>query len=621
MTCYRSFYFVSGVRGVTVAQFLQLVSPSTFRNSWTAGSPVVYPEKSQQPLFRKSIPLIFASTGSSGAIRMRSSRILLTLVVTITCAASGCSQPTRPVADAADAVELKILAINDFHGNLEARRGDLGGAAYLATHLRQAEAAAQHTAIVSAGDLIGATPLISSLFHDEPTIETANLWGLDFNAVGNHELDEGSDELLRMQYGGPHPVDGESAAGPFNGAEFLFLAANVIDDETGETLLPPYAIEYYEGIPVAFIGLTLKGTPTVSTPAAVEGLSFTGEVETINEYVDELKGLGVEAIVVIIHEGGYPANGAEDDCNDLSGPIVGIVERTDPAVDLFVTGHTHRQYLCRLNGRPVTSTGTAGRFFTDITTSLDRWSGDMTVLHFDNVPVTQDVEAAPDVEALIARYRSFVETVSLSIVGRITGDFTKDQNEAGESLLGGLIADAQLAATASRQEGGAEVAFMNSGGIRSNLLFEATGEEKDGEVTYGEVFAVHPFGNRLVTMTLSGAQIHQLLEQQWADRPTPNILTPSEGFSYTWQKRAAAGSKVSPSSIRIDGVVVDHSRSYRVTVNDFLAGGGDGFALFLDGTHRVDGIADVDALERYLQTNSPLGPVDLNRIRLSSNSD
>ncbi|MGH8167045.1 MAG: bifunctional metallophosphatase/5'-nucleotidase, partial [Woeseiaceae bacterium] len=524
----------------------------------------------------------------------------------------GCSHQTRPDGGR-DFVELKILAINDFHGNLEARRDELGGAGYLATHLRRAEARAPYAAIVSAGDLIGATPLISSLFHDEATIEIASLWGLDFNAVGNHELDEGSAELLRMQHGGAHPVDGESPAGPFAGAEFQFLAANVIVDDSGKTLFPAYAIERYEGIPVAFIGLTLEDTPSVVTTSAAAGLSFTDEADTINALVGELRRKGIEAIVVVIHQGGVQDDGGEDDCVDFGGPIVDIVERTDAAVDVFVTGHTHRHYLCRVQGRPVTSTGTAGRFYTDIDARLDRDSGDMTVVGFDNVPVTHDVEPAHDVEALVAEYRAFVETVAGSSVGTITGDFTKVQDQSGESLLGGLIADAQLAATASKEAGGAVVAFMNSGGMRDALRFEASGDEADGEVTFGEIFSVHPFGNNLVTMTLTGAQIHGLLEQQWTGRQ--NILMPSDGFSYTWSRNARAGSRVDPASIRIAGRVVEPSAPYRVTVNNFLADGGDGFPLFQEGVERVDGIVDVDALKLYLETLSPAIPAELDRIR------
>jgi 5'-nucleotidase len=292
------------------------------------------------------------------------------------------------------------------------------------------------------------------------------------------------------------------------------------------------------------------------------------------------------------------------------------VERTHPAVDLFVTGHTHRHYLCLLDGRPVTSTGNAGRFYTRINARLDRASGDMTVVDFDNVPVTQDIEPAPDVDALVADYRARVEAVSSRIVGTITVDFTKEQNAAGESLLGGLIADAQLAASSHAEQGGADISFMNSGGIRSNLPYRPSGAEKPGEVTFAEIFSVHPFGNYLVTMTLTGARIHALLEQQWIDRSSPNILMPSAGFSYTWNRSKPAGARVDPSSIRLHGDAIDPDGRYRVTVNSFLADGGDGFPLFREGTERVDGVADVDALKAYLAANSPLSPVAPDRIRM-----
>jgi len=547
--------------------------------------------------------------------RFRCHTGLSALASVLLFAQGGCSQQIRP-DDAGSFVELQILAINDFHGNLEAPRNDYGGAAYLASHLRHAGAGAEHTVIVSAGDLIGATPLISSLFHDEPTIEFANLLGLNYNGVGNHEFDEGKEELLRMQHGGPHPVDGESPAGPFTGAEFRFLAANVIDDDSGATLLPPFAIERYDGIPVAFIGLTLEDTPSVASSAAVAGLTFMDEAETINALVPQIRSEGVEAIVVLIHEGGFPGDGDEDDCNDFKGPVVDIVERTHPAVDLFVTAHTHRHYLCLLNGRPVTSTGNAGRFYTRISARLNRASGDMVVVDFDNVPVTQDVEPASDVEELVSGYRALVESVSSRIVGAITGDFTKEQNAAGESLLGGLIADAQLAASKHAEQGGADISFMNSGGIRSNLMYEPSGNENPGEVTFAEVFSVHPFGNHLVTMTLTGAQIHTLLEHQWTERPSRNILMPSAGFSYTWSRSLPAGARVNSSSMRLHGDVIDPDGRYRVTVNSFLADGGDGFPLFREGTERVDGATDIDALKDYLAANSPVSPMEPDRIRV-----
>lgn len=518
----------------------------------------------------------------------------------------GCAGGPQPLDDRY--VDLQILAINDFHGNLEPPVAELGGAAWLAAHLRRAERQSPHTVIVSAGDLIGASPLISSLFHDEPAIKAANLFGLDFNAAGNHEFDEGRKELLRMQRGGAR----DGGDGNFPGAEFRILAANVIVVETGDTLLPAYAIEHYGGVPVAFIGLPLEGTPSVVVASGVAGLDFEDEVETINALVGDIRAQGVEAIVVVIHQGGYPAEDiGEDECRAFEGPIIDIVRRSDPAVDIFVTGHTHRHYLCGVYGRLVTSAGSFGRWYTDIDARLDRRSGDMEVVGIDNVPVTHDVEPAADVAALVAEYRDRVEEISQSVVGTITADITEKPNEAGESQLGALIADAQLAAT---RNAGADVAFMNAGGIRTNLIYEANGKEQDGELTFAEISATQPFGNTLVTMTLTGRQIETLLEQQWTGQPAPNILMPSEGFSYAWSRSAPDGERVAASSITIGGAAVEPDEEYRVTVNNFLAGGGDGLPVLTAGTDRVEGIVDLEALQKYLRQRSPVSPRELGRI-------
>lgn len=528
---------------------------------------------------------------------------------------AGCAgpQPRNGAAEGGTFVELQILAINDFHGHLEPPSDELGGVAWLAAHLRRAESTAAHTVTVSAGDLIGASPLISSLFHDEPTIEAAERFGLDISAAGNHEFDEGWQELLRLQRGGAR--DGGSAS--FAGAGFEILSANVIVEETGKTLLPPYTIKRYEGVPVAFIGLPLADTPTVVLASGIAGLSFEDEVPTINALVGEIRQQGVEAIVVVIHQGGYPAEGSEDDCRDFHGPIVEIAARTHPAVDLFVSGHTHRHYLCSLDGRPVTSAGSMGRFYTDIDARLDRATGDMTIVSMDNVPVTHDIAPAGDLAALVNDYRARVAEISRSVVGSITADITEEPNERGGTQLGALIADAQLAATRAAEGGGAAVAFMNGGGIRADLLYAAAGGEMDGEVTFAEVSATQPFGNMLVTMTLTGAQIDTLLEQQWAGQPAPDILMPSAGFSYTWSRSAPDGERVELSSIRIHGVAVQPDQSYRVTVNSFLAGGGDGFPVLAEGTERFESVLDLDALIAYLREHSPIAPKELDRIRVA----
>lgn len=548
-----------------------------------------------------------ARKASGPSVRPIGSALVVPLLALVAC--SGIGERTG------DAVPLTILAFNDFHGSLEAPRDDYGGAAYLAAHLRRERSAAVHSVIVSAGDLIGATPLISSLFHDEPTIHAANAIGLTFHAVGNHEFDEGWRELLRMRHGGARA--GEPAPRPFGGAEFRFLAANVVRVDSGDTLFPPYAVQRFEGIPVAFVGLTLEDTPSLVTASGVEALDFLDEVRAINAHVADIRRRGIEAIVVVIHQGGYPADGGEDECRDFQGPIVDIVASTDEAVDLFVTGHTHRHYLCRLDGRPVTSAGSRGRWYTRISASLDRETGDLAVAGLDNVPVTADVEPAADVHALVEEYRRLVEKEADRVVGTTTADFTRARNEAGISTIGLMIADAQLAATRARDSGGAQVAFMNEGGIRDDFLYEPSGNERAGQVTYAELFSVHPFGNYLVTMSLTGAQIHALLEQQWVGQQELNVLMPSRGFSYAWSEDRPPGERVDPASIRLGGEPVQPQEIYRVTVNSFLADGGDGFAILRDGARRHNGMLDIDALEDYLQSRSPLDPPPLDRVHLT----
>ncbi len=517
-------------------------------------------------------------------------------------------------------VELQILAINDFHGNINSSfstYGGSGGAQYLASHLRAAEATSPNTMIVSAGDLIGASPLISALFHDEPTIEAANLFGLDVNAVGNHEFDEGSAELLRMQNGGSHPVDGDLDGDGFAGADFQFLAANVVVDATGKTLFPAYEIRTFQGVRVAFIGLTLEGTPSIVTPSGVAGLTFQDEADAINAAVAELQKIQVESIVVLIHEGGFQSvPGNEDGCTGISGPILDIVDRTSDEVDLFISGHTHQPYVCVIDGRPVTSAHSFGRLYTDIDVTLDRVTKEMTVVSIDNVPVARTITPAADVQALIDKYDALSAPLANRVIGTITTDITRTNNAAGESALGDVIADAQLAATAPAGFGDAVVAFMNPGGIRADLAYAASGVEQDGEVTYGEAFTVQPFGNSLVTMTLTGSQIDTLLEQQF-DNPSPGsnrILQVSQGLSYAWSSSAPKGDKVEIGSIMLNGSPIDPAASYRVTVNSFLADGGDNFTVLVQGTDRLGGDVDLDALEAYFVASSPVAPGPQNRI-------
>jgi 5'-nucleotidase len=524
------------------------------------------------------------------------------------------------VADNSPEVNLQILAINDFHGNIATTSGSFGGtgrADFLAANIQAAEAGADNSIFVSAGDLIGASHLISALFHDEPTIEAMNLIGLDINAVGHHEFDEGPSELLRMQFGGSHPVDGDLDGDPFLGADFEFLAANVINDVTGDTLFPAYTIRNYQGVKVAFIGMTLEGTPTIVTPSGVAGLTFNDEVETVNALVPFLqKKKKIEAFVILLHEGGF-SNGGQNDCGtELVGPIAEIVPLLDDAVDLIITGHTNDEFVCEIDGKWVTMADNRGRLFTDIDVTLDRVTRDMTVVAINNVPNLQGgVTPDPTVTALVDKYDTLLAPLVNAVIGSISSDILRAGNSAGESALGDVIADAQLASTQPAGFGDAEVAFMNPGGIRDDLIFaEISGGEAFGEVTFGEAFSVQPFGNSLVTMTLTGAQIDTLLEQQWVGQTVPRILQVSSGFSYSWSASAPEGSKVNWTTIFINGVQVDLGTEYRVTVNSFLAEGGDNFQVLVEGTNRLGGEVDLDALVTYFGLNSPVAPGPQDRI-------
>jgi 5'-nucleotidase len=523
-------------------------------------------------------------------------------------------------------VELQVLAINDFHGNIAttsgsfvggAGREDVGRADYLAANMRANQVGVANSITVSAGDLVGASPLISALFHDEPTIEAMNLIGVEINGVGNHEFDEGGAELLRLQNGGSHPVDGDLDGDPFGGADFEFLAANVVVTGTGETLFAPYTVKEYQGIPVAFIGMTLEGTPSIVTPAGVAGLTFKDEVETVNALIPEIRAQGIESIVVLMHQGGFVDAGTDggDTCGTLSGPLYDIVTGLDDSVDLVIGGHNNQRFVCMdVDGKAVTMAYWAGRMFTDIDVSLNRITKDMTIQAIDNVPNYQaGVTPAADLTALIDKYDALSATLANEVIGHITEDLTEDETTAGESALGDIIADAQLAATSGPTTGNAVAAFMNPGGIRADILFAASGAEADGEVTYGEAFTTQPFNNDLVTMTLTGAQIDALLEEQW-QAGDETVLQVSDGFTYTWDAAQPEGSRVASATIAIGGVPIVLTANYRVTVNNFLAGGGDDFSTLTGGTDLLIGIVDVDALVDYFGAIDPMPPGPQDRI-------
>ena len=533
--------------------------------------------------------------------------------------------PSPPAFAQAAPVDLRILAINDFHGNLRPPPGGIliadpgdktrkitepaGGSEAMATLVRQLREGHPNTIFVAAGDLIGASPLLSAMFHDEPTIELMSMMGLALSAVGNHEFDEGKDELLRMQNGGCHPVDKCQGSHPFPGAKFHYLAASTFDTGTGKTIFPPYEIREFDGIPVAFIGLTLKGTPGIVSPESVAGLEFRDEADTVNALVPELKARGVEAIVVLIHEGGFPT-GDYNECPGLSGPILDIVRKFDKAIDVVISGHTHRAYVCEIDGRLVTSGDKFGTLVTAIDLKLDRATRDVVSARADNVIVrTATLAKDPEQTALLASYDKVAAAIGNRPAGSITQTLSRVPNDAGESPLGDIIADAQLAATSAEADGAAVIAFTNPGGIRTDIP-----RKEDGAVSYADLFASQPFRNQLVTLTLTGMQIKSMLEQQWLDPKRPRILQVSRGFSYAWDAAKPDGERVIADRMALNGQRIDPAASYRVTVNNYLAVGGDGFTVLKEGTARRIGAYDADALYAYFQAHRPLAPATSDRI-------
>jgi len=558
----------------------------------------------------------------------------------------------------AHAINVKIIAFNDFHGQLEspgtlrvnaataAPTVAVGGIDWMAGYIAHLQAQNPNSVVVSAGDLIGATPLVSALFHDEPTIEVMNRAGLEFNAVGNHEFDEGKEELKRMQSGGCHPTDPNSCKGaavgtpvPFEGAGFKFLAANVEETATGKTLFPPYAIKTFGKTRVAFIGMTLKDTPTIVTPSGVTGLSFKDEAATVNALVPKLRARGVETIVVLLHQGGtQPVTQAADTINQCVGglagtPLPGIVNQLDDEIDLVISGHTHQAYNCQLvnrNGRliPVTSANSQGRVLSDINVTINDVNGEVTNIAANNIVVDRtSTNTIPNAQiaSIVNQYKAIATPIANRVIGEITAAMSSSAaSAAGEIALGDVIADAQLAATTAPGFGAAVAGFMNPGGIRAPGLnyTSSTAAEGDGKVTYGEAFTVQPFGNSLVTLTLTGAQIHIMLEEQFIGCNATNapaiwlypaadttgqsfnrILQVSDGFTYSWSASGPACDKVDPGSIAIDGVAIDPNAGYRITVNNFLADGGDKFYVIAQGSNRLGGAQDIDALEAWF--NNP----------------
>ncbi|MFF9865468.1 bifunctional metallophosphatase/5'-nucleotidase [Streptomyces sp. NPDC013953] len=565
---------------------------------------------------------------------------------------AGADDRGQPAAGHGRTVDVQLLSFNDLHGNLEPPAGssgqvtrthpdgtttkiDAGGVEYLATHLREARKGNRYSVTAAAGDMIGGSPLLSGLFHDEPTVEALNKLKLDVSSVGNHEFDEGAKELARMQDGGCHPTAGCFEEGKtFRGAKFPYLAANVTHEKTGKPILDPYFVWERGGVKIGFIGVTLEGTANIVTAEGVKGLKFGDEVETINKYTKVLERKGVKSIVALIHEGGAPASSSYNyDCDSpgagdgVSGPIVDIAKNLSPQVDALVTGHTHQAYVCTIPdpaGKPrmVTSAASFGKLYTDTTLTYDRRTKDIvrTSVESANYVVSRDVPKAADMTSLIQRWNTLAAPIANKPQGFISADINGRGSTAYEKPLGDLIADAQLAGLAPADKGGARIALMNPGGIRSDLVYKASGSEGDGVVTYGEAFTVQPFTNMMNVVDLTGAQLIAALQQQvsGSNEASPKILQVSKGFTYTLDMTKTGAARIDVASVKLDGEPLDPAKTYRVAMNEFLAGGGDGFPALAQGRNKLVGASDLDLFNAYLAANSsaaaPIAPPAADRI-------
>ena len=566
----------------------------------------------------------------------RFARLSASSLVAAALAVATMNAQGRPASPAT--VDVQILAINDFHGALEAPAGAngriantvAGGVEYLAAHLARLEATNPHTVIVSAGDNIGGTPLLSSLFHDEASVEALNLAGLDLTAVGNHDLDEGWWELYRMVKGGCHPVDGCQDGTPYEGAKFAYLSANItLDPKKADPatvaaagikgtqprpLFAPYTIKEFDGVRVGFIGLTLQGAPRIITPPSTRGLTFLPEPQAANEAAKVLRSRGVDAIVVLMHEGGSPRGDDPDSCDSMSRDILDLVNRMSNDIDVVVSGHSHRAYNCTIGTKLLTSASSSGRVVTDIDLTIEKSTGRLMAKSARNIIVSRAVAPNPAQTALLAHYRPLAVKVGGRVVGAVAAAIPRAFNDAGESALGNVIADAMLEASQNTPGAGGDVAFMNAGGIRADI--PATAGALSTAVTYAQLFEVQPFGNTVVAKTMTGDALVQMLEEDHGRviAGPARFLQPSRGFTYTYDTSRPAGQRVDRASIRINGAPLVPTRKYRVVSIDFIWDGGDDFSIVKSATDPVTVGTDVDVVAAYITKHTPVSPGPQDRI-------
>ena len=537
--------------------------------------------------------------------------VLVSAGLALATLAAGCAGRAPVDRNSHPIAQIQILAFNDFHGAIEPPTGSngrigtvaAGGVEYLAAHVARLKAENANTVVVSAGDNIGASPLISGMFHDEPTIEALGAAGLQISAVGNHEFDEGWEELSRLQQGGCHPTSGCQDRTPFAGASFQYLAANVMRGT--QTLFPATAVKVVGGVKVGFIGLALEGTPSIVMASYLRGLTFRSEVAAGNEAAASLVKQGVKAIVVVIHQGGRPAQPDVNGCGFTGGAIADIASELSPDIDVIVSGHSHQGYVCTFGTKLVTSAKSNGALLTDIDLSIDRATGEVVSKTARNVVVARDIAKSTAMTALLDHYRPFLAELGQRTVGTITAPFLDAPNEAGESTLGDLITDAMLEQTAPAAAGGSQVALWNSGGIRADLAGQAaTAPGSPITVTFADAFEVLPFGNRVEVRTVTGATLVEML--------ATGVFQVSRGVSYQVDTTRPRRERVDRSTITLGGRPIDPAAEVRVTTSDFIWNGGDG--VVVESRDARDAGTDVDLFIAYIEKHSPVRPAPQDRI-------
>ncbi|WP_433593241.1 bifunctional metallophosphatase/5'-nucleotidase [Nocardia sp. CA-145437] len=501
--------------------------------------------------------------------------------------------------------EVHLFGLNDLHGNLQPPDGSngkvgayqAGGAVYLAAHLARLKAAYPDSAVLASGDDVGASPLVSALFHDEPTIEFLNSVGVAASSVGNHEFDHGVVELRRLQQGGCAP-DGCSPGEPFTGATFAYLAANVTDaDGQPPQGLKPWTMLELGGHKIGVVGVVTPDTANIVMPEGIRGYRFGDEAEAINKYVPAMRAAGAETVVALLHDGGTQQTQGRpldyNGCDGISAGVKTLAHKTDAAVSVMLTAHSHQAYNCVLDGKVVTQAASFGRLVTDVTLRFHDGTVQASAV---NRVVTRDIAPDPATAKLVDFFAAQSKPRAERVIGSAAAPLPAEPAPAGDSPLGDVIADSMLDAMASVR---AVAAFMNPGGVRAGL--------SGGNITYAQAYTVQPFGNQVVAVTLTGQQILNLLEQQWDNVSKPGVLSVA-GITYSYSDAAPKGHKVIEGSVRVAGEPLNPVAVYRVSTNSFLAAGGDGFSVFTQNTETLVGPIDLDALEAYLRTRGAVAP-------------